>query len=49
MKYILFWMQASRALAILAHLAAPKEPWTFYLFAAVLGANWLATVPPTAG
>lgn len=49
MKHILFWMYASRAVAILAYLAAPKEPWTFYLFAAVLGATWLATVPPTAG
>ena len=49
MKYLLFWMYASRAVAILVYLAAPKEPWTFYLFAAVLGATWLATVPPTAG
>ena len=49
MKMILFWMYASRAAAILIYLAAPKEPWTFYLFAAVLGATWLATVPPTAG
>ncbi len=49
MKYILFWMYGSRALAVLAYLAAPKVPWTFYVFAAVLGATWLATVPPTAG
>ena len=49
MKYILFWMYASRALAILAYLFSPKEPWTFYVFSAVLGATWLATVPPTAG
>ncbi|GGX88412.1 MFS transporter [Massilia dura] len=49
MKMILFWMYASRAAAILVYLAAPKEPVTFYLFAAVLGATWLATVPPTAG
>lgn len=49
MKMILFWMYASRAVAILIYLAAPKEPMTFYLFAAVLGATWLATVPPTAG
>lgn len=49
MKLILFWMYASRTIAILIYLAAPKEPWTFYLFAAVLGATWLATVPPTAG
>jgi len=49
MKMLLFWMYATRALAVLAYLAAPKEPWTFYIFAAVLGATWLATVPPTAG
>jgi predicted MFS family arabinose efflux permease len=49
MKMLLFWMYASRAVAIVAYLAAPKEPWTFYLFAAVLGVTWLATVPPTAG
>ena len=49
MKMLLFWMYASRALAVLAYVAAPKEPWTFYVFAAVLGATWLATVPPTAG
>jgi MFS family permease len=49
MKMILFWMYASRAVAVLIYMAAPKEPWTFYLFAAVLGLTWLATVPPTAG
>lgn len=49
MKMLLFWMYATRALAILAYMAAPKDPWTFYVFAAVLGATWLATVPPTAG
>ncbi|MFX5169071.1 MFS transporter, partial [Acinetobacter baumannii] len=49
MKMILFWMYASRTAAILIYMTAPKEPWTFYLFAAVLGATWLATVPPTAG
>jgi MFS family permease len=49
MKMILFWMYTSRAIAILIYLAAPKEPWTFYIFAAVLGVTWLATVPPTAG
>jgi len=49
MKMILFWMYASRTAAILLYLAAPKEPWTFYLFAAALGLTWLATVPPTAG
>ena len=49
MKMILFWMYLSRAIAILIYMAAPKEPMTFYIFAAVLGATWLATVPPTAG
>lgn len=49
MKMILFWMYLSRVAAILLYMAAPKEPWTFYLFAAALGATWLATVPPTAG
>ena len=49
MKMILFWMYASRTVAILLYLAAPKDPWTFYLFAAALGLTWLATVPPTAG
>src|SRR5207247_10945998 len=46
---ILFWMYGTRALAVLAYMAAPKTEWTFYVFAAVLGATWLATVPPTAG
>lgn len=49
MKYILFWMYATRALAIGIYLLAPKTPLTFYVFAAVLGLTWLATVPPTAG
>jgi MFS family permease len=49
MKWLLFWMYFTRAIAVLAYLAAPKTPMTFYVFAAVLGATWLATVPPTAG
>jgi predicted MFS family arabinose efflux permease len=49
MKLLLFAMYFSRALAIAIYLAAPKTPATFYLFAAVLGFTWLATVPPTAG
>ena len=47
-KMVLFWMYASRALLVIAYLAAPKTDWTFYLFAAGLGFTWLATVPPTA-
>jgi predicted MFS family arabinose efflux permease len=49
MKTLLVWMYASRTVAVLLYLAAPKLPWTFYAFAAVLGVTWLATVPPTAG
>lgn len=49
MKMILFWMYASRVVAIVLYMAAPKEPLTFYIFAAALGMTWLATVPPTAG
>jgi predicted MFS family arabinose efflux permease len=47
-KYILAWMYGSRAVLILAYLAAPKTELTFYLFAIGLGLTWLATVPPTA-
>ena len=49
MKMILFWMYVSRAVAVGVYMAAPKDPMTFYVFAAVLGLTWLATVPPTAG
>lgn len=46
---ILFWMYASRAIAVAIYLMAPKTELTFYIFAAVLGFTWLSTVPPTAG
>ncbi|MBM4185287.1 MAG: MFS transporter [Gemmatimonadetes bacterium] len=49
MKWLLFWMYATRAVAVLIYLAATKTPATLYAFSAVLGATWLATVPPTAG
>jgi predicted MFS family arabinose efflux permease len=49
MKWILFGLYFTRAVAVLAYIAAPKGAWTFYVFAAVLGETWLATVPPTAG
>lgn len=49
MKWLLVWLYASRAVAIVLYLAAPKTPLTFYVFAAVLGVTWLSTVPPTAG
>lgn len=47
-KLILSLMYASRALLIAVYLMSPKTPAVFYLFAAGLGATWLATVPPTA-
>lgn len=49
MKWILFWMYASRAVLVLLYLFAPKTALTFYAFAIGLGVTWLATVPPTAG
>jgi len=49
MKYLLFWVYFTRAVAIAVYLAAPKTAVTFYVFAAVLGVTWLSTVPPTAG
>ena len=49
MKFLLFWLYFSRAVAVLVFMAAPKTALTFYVFALVLGLTWLATVPPTAG
>ncbi|MCW5621597.1 MAG: MFS transporter [Burkholderiales bacterium] len=49
MKWLLFWVYFSRAVAIAIYLVAPKTSLTFYLFALVLGFTWLSTVPPTAG
>jgi MFS family permease len=49
MKWLLFFVYLTRAVAIGVYLAMPRTPLTFYLFAAVLGLTWLSTVPPTAG
>jgi predicted MFS family arabinose efflux permease len=49
MKWLLFWVYFTRAVAVAIYLATPKTALTFYLFAAVLGITWLSTVPPTAG
>lgn len=49
MKWLLFWLYASRALMIVTYLLAPPSATTFYVFSAALGLTWLATVPPTAG
>lgn len=47
-KWVLFYMYGSRVVLLLIYLASPKTTTVFYLFAAGLGATWLATVPPTA-
>jgi len=49
LKWLLYWVYLTRALAILAYLVAPHTATTFYVFAFVLGLTWLSTVPPTAG
>src|SRR6266850_583005 len=46
-KWILFWLYVVRALAIAVYLATPLSAAGTYLFAAVLGVTWLATVPLT--
>lgn len=48
-KSLLSLLYASRALAVLAFLAAPKTELTFVLFSAAIGLTYLSTVPPTAG
>ena len=49
MKWLLFWVYFTRAVAIAIYMTMPRTPATFYVFAAVLGLTWLSTVPPTAG
>jgi predicted MFS family arabinose efflux permease len=49
MKWLLFYVYLTRAVAIGVYLMMPRTPLTFYAFAAVLGLTWLSTVPPTAG
>jgi MFS family permease len=46
-KWILFWLYAVRAVAIAVYLVTPLSAEGTYLFAAVLGVTWLATVPLT--
>jgi predicted MFS family arabinose efflux permease len=48
-RSLLSIVYATRAVAVLAFLAAPKTELTFVLFSAALGLTWLSTVPPTAG
>lgn len=49
LRILLVCVYALRVLAIGAYLVAPKTILTLYVFASVLGATWLATVPLTAG
>ncbi|MFM7502862.1 MAG: MFS transporter [Betaproteobacteria bacterium] len=49
MRVLLAGLYACRAIAIGLYLVAPKTPETLYIFSAVIGLTWLATVPPTAG
>ena len=49
MKSVLSLLYASRAVAVLAFLAAPKTTATFMIFSVVIGFTYLATVPPTVG
>jgi predicted MFS family arabinose efflux permease len=46
-KWILFWLYVVRAVAIAVYLVTPLSAEGTYLFAAVLGVTWLATVPLT--
>src|SRR3954452_22885447 len=46
-KWILTWLYVIRAIAITLYLTAPLSAGGTYLFAAVLGVTWLATVPLT--
>ncbi len=49
MKSLLTLVYASRAVAIILFLLAPKTEVTVLVFAAVMGVTFLSTVPPTAG
>lgn len=49
MKSLLSLVYATRAVAVLLFLIAPKTEFTLLVFAAVIGVTYLSTVPPTAG
>ena len=48
-KYLLAGLYAVRTLAMVAFVALPVGPASLYLFALVMGATWLGTVPLTSG
>ena len=49
MKSLLSLIYATRAVAVLLFLMAPKTEFTLLAFAAVMGLTFLSTVPPTVG
>ncbi|MEY4561113.1 MAG: hypothetical protein RLZZ618_390 [Pseudomonadota bacterium] len=49
MKSLLSLVYASRGIAVVIFLIAPKTEVTFLIFAAVIGVTYLSTVPPTVG
>ncbi len=49
MKSLLALVYATRGIAVLIFLLAPKTPAVMLVFAAVMGVTFLSTVPPTAG
>jgi predicted MFS family arabinose efflux permease len=49
MKYLLSALYATRGVAVLLFVLAPKTVTVLMLFSVVIGLTYLATVPPTAG
>lgn len=49
MKSLLSLVYATRAVAVVLFLIAPKTELVMLVFAAVIGVSYLSTVPPTAG
>ena len=49
MKSLLALLYATRGLAVLVFLLAPKTEWVVLVFSAVMGVTFLSTVPPTVG
>jgi predicted MFS family arabinose efflux permease len=49
MKHLLAWIYGLRAVIVAIYLVMPKTALNVYVFAAMLGFTWLATVPPTSG
>jgi MFS family permease len=48
-KYLLSWIYAIRAVAILVFISLPLTQWSTWIFGAIMGLTWLGTVPLTNG